>query len=245
MRKGNQTAIVTGASRGIGAAIARRLASDGYNVVVNFSGSTETAEALVDDIKRVGGSAIAFRADVAAPADVNAMFDRTVETFGGVDVVVNNAGVAIRKPIAEFSDDDFDRLLGTKLKGVFNVLREAALRVSDGGRIVNITASFQGAPIPGYGPYAASKMAIEKLTEVAAKELGVRSIRVNAVRPGPTNTDLFNSGKTEEVRNMFAQQHALGRIGEPEDVAGVVAFLVGDDANWVTGQMVGANGGYW
>jgi 3-oxoacyl-[acyl-carrier protein] reductase len=239
-----QTAIVTGASRGIGAAIARRLAADGFAVVVDYAGSEDQANAVVKDIEDAGGQAIAVQGDVAVAASAARLFDEA-ERLGPVRVLVNNAGRAIRKPLAEFTEVEFDTIVSTNLKGVFLTLSEAAKRLQDGGSIINISASFQGAPIPGYGPYAASKMAIEKLTEVAAKELGERGIRVNALRPGPTNTDLFNQGKSEEIKQQFAQQHALGRIGEPEDVAQVVSFLVSDEAGWVSGQSVGANGGYW
>ncbi|MFC6634204.1 SDR family oxidoreductase [Microbulbifer taiwanensis] len=241
----SSTAIVTGASRGIGAAIAASLATDGYAVIVNYAGSADAAAAVVADIEAAGGRAAAVQGDVARSADVTRLFDEAEQRFGPVGVLVNNAGRAVRKTFAEFSDEDYAAVMDTNLKGVFLTLREAAKRLADGGRVVNVTASFQGAPIPGYGPYAASKMAIEKLTEVAAKELGPSGIRVNAVRPGPTNTDLFNTGKSKEVVEMFAGQHILGRIGEPEDVARVVSFLVSAKADWVTGQVVGANGGYW
>lgn len=240
-----KTAIVTGASRGIGAAIAKRLARDGYSVIISYVSGRQNAQTVVDEIRTTGGEATAIAADVTRAADVARLFDEAEASYGAVSVLVNNAGRAIRMPLAELTEDDFDTVMSTNLRGTFLALSEAARRLADGGAVVNVSASFQGAPIPGYGAYAASKMAVEKLTEVAAIELGERQIRVNAVRPGPTNTDLFNEGKSDEVRAAFAEKHALGRIGEPEDVAGAVSFLVSDDGRWVSGQSLGANGGYW
>lgn len=238
-------AIVTGASRGIGAEIAKALAADGLTVVVNYSGDSAAAAAVVDAIKENGGSAAAIRANIAKGQDVLALFDQVEREWGGIDVLVNNAGIAIRKSLEDYSEEEFDSVISTNLKGTFLTLREAARRMRVGGRIVNISASFQGAPIPGYGPYAASKMAVEKLTEVAAKELGVRGITVNSVRPGPTKTSLFLNGKSNEAQEQFARQTALGRLGLPEDIARVVSFLVSEQGSWITGQAIGANGGYW
>lgn len=240
-----RTAIVTGASRGIGAGIAQRLAADGYAVVVNYAGSKEDADTVVQQITENGGTAIAVQADVSAGTDVRRLFDEAEHAFGPVHVVVNNAGRAIRKPLAEFTEAEFDSVVSTNLKGAFLVLAESARRIADNGRIVNISASFQGAPIPGYGPYAASKAAVETLSAVAAKELGSRGVRVNALRPGPTDTELFRKGKSDEIVQTFARQVALGRIGEPADIAATVSLLVGDDGGWITGQAFGANGGYW
>lgn len=241
----HKTAIVTGASSGIGAGIAKRLAADGYAVIVNYAGNRDSADDVVREIEAAGGRAKAVQADVANAEQVTGMFSQAEGTFGPIGVIVNNAGVAVRKPLAEFDEADFDRVVATNLKGVFLVLREAARRLPDNGRIINVSASFQGAPIAGYGPYAASKMAIEKMTEVAAKEFGPRNITVNAIRPGPTNTRLFMSGKSPELVKVFADQAALGRIGEPEDIGRVVSFLAGEEGGWVTGQAFGVNGGYW
>lgn len=240
-----KVAIVTGGSSGIGAAVAKRLAADGHAVVVNFGGSVAAAEKVVAEIEGAGGTAIALQADVSDSAAVTALFDTAEARFGGIDILVNNAGRAIRKPLAEFTDTDFDAVIRTNLYGAFHALREAAKRLREGGRIVNISMSFQGAPIPGYGVYFGSKAAIEQLTAVAAKELGEKRITVNAVRPGPTRTPLFMAGKTPEVVAHFEQQIALGRLGEPEDVARVVSFLTGPEGDWVNGQSFGANGGYW
>lgn len=240
-----KTALVTAASRGLGRAIAERLAADGFSVIVNFAGNADAAQEAVTAISKAGGNAIAVQADVSKSSEVVSLFDTAEKTFGKVDVLVNNAGRAIRKPLAEFSDEEFETVFSTNIAGAFYTLREAARRLRDGGRIVNISASFQGAPIPGYSVYAASKMAIEQMTAVAAKELGARQICVNAIRPGPSNTDLFRTGKSAEVIQHFASLAALGRITEPSDVANVVSFLVGPQGGWVTGQAFGVNGGYW
>ena len=245
MSQSGRVAIVTGGSRGIGRAIAVKLAETGHDVVVSYAGDATAADETMMAIDQAGGRAIAVQGDVGKAADVAALFDMAESRFGKVSVLINNAGRAVRKPLTEFSEADYDAVMNTNLKGVFLTLAEAARRLLDGGRIVNISASFQGAPIPGYAVYAASKMAIEKMTEVAAKELGERGITVNAVRPGPTNTDLFKTGKSADVVSHFAQAAALGRVGEPKDIADVVAFLVSPSGGWVSGQAIGANGGYW
>jgi len=235
-----QTAIVTGASRGIGAAIARRLAKDGYQVVVNYAGSAAEAEALAAGI---GG--LAVQADVADPAAVRRLFDEAENTFGAVNVLINNAGVmpASLPALADTDDDTFDRLVAVNLKGSFNTMREAARRLRDGGRIVNFSTSVIGLALPGYGPYAATKAAIEALTNILAKELRGRAITVNAIAPGPTATDLFLNGKSEETVERLAKAAPLERLGTPEDIAAAVAFLVGPDGGWVNGQTLRANGG--
>lgn len=246
MTQGNtKVAVVTGASSGIGAGVAERLGADGFDVVVNYAGHAEGAEQVVHRIETDGGRAVAVKADVTDPTDVSELFNAAEERFGGIDVLVNNAGLAIRKELAEFSDDEFARVIKINLFGAFNCLREAAKRLNDGGRIVNISMSFQGPPIPGYGVYFASKAAVEEMSRVAAKELGGRGISVNALRPGPTRTKLFMDGKTPEVIGHFEQQIALGRLGEPADIAESVSFLVGPHGGWITGQAFAANGGYW
>lgn len=235
-----KTAIVTGAARGIGAAIARRLAGDGFNVIVNYAGSAAEAERLAAEI---GGRAV--QADVADPAAARRLFDETEAAFGGVDVLVNNAGIMPPNlpPVAETDDETFDRLVAVNLKGSFNTMREAARRLRDGGRIVNFSTSAIGIAMPGYGPYAATKAAIETLTNILAKELRGRSITVNAIAPGPTATDLFLNGKTPETVERLARAAPLERLGTPEDIAAAVAFLVGPDGGWINGQTLRANGG--
>ncbi|WP_373048340.1 SDR family oxidoreductase [Vulgatibacter sp.] len=241
----DRVAVVTGASRGIGAAIARRLARDGFAVLVNHRDSAAQAAAVVASIEAQGGSAAAVRGDVGNGADVARLFDEAEARFGKVTAVVSNAGRALHKLLASTAEEEFDALVSTNFRGTFLVLAEAARRLADGGRIVTISASFQAGPVATYGPYAATKAAIEKMTEVAAKELGPRGITVNAVRPGPTRTAIFLEGKSDALVKGIARQVALGRIGEPEDVAEVVAFLASPQAGWVTGQLIGANGGFW
>ena len=240
-----KVAIITGSSRGIGAAIARRLAADGLSVVVNYAGRVADAEKVVQEIEVADGNAAAIKADVSVPAEVAALFDQTEKLFGGIDIIVNNAGII--QPglvsLAETDDSLFDRLVAINLKGTFNTLRLAAKRLRPGGRIVNFSTSVVGTAIPGYSIYAATKSAVETMTNIFAKELRGRDITVNAVAPGPTATDLFLTGKTEEQITHLAKMPPLERLGRPEDIAGVVSFLVGPDGGWVNGQTLRANGG--
>lgn len=239
----NRVAIVTGASRGIGAAIARRLASDGLTVVVNYAGSANAAARLVDDIEKAGGRAISCQADVSDPQAVRRMFDSAEAAYGGIDVLVNNAGIMKLAPLAQVDDATFDQTVAINLKGTFNGLREAAKRLRDGGRIVSFSSSVVGLYQPGYGVYAATKAAVEALTHILAKELGPRGITVNAVAPGPVATELFLHGKDEATLDRIRQMNPLGRLGEVDDIARVVSLLVGPDSGWINGQVVRANGG--
>jgi len=239
----NRTAIVTGASRGIGTAIAERLAHDGFAVVVNYAGNADAATALVAKIEAAGGRAVAVRADVADPAAVSALFDAAEQAFGGVQVLVNNAGVMTLSPVAETADDSFDRMVAVNLRGVFNGIREGARRLQDGGRIISFSSSVVGLYQPSYAIYAATKAGVEAMTHVVAKELGARGITVNAVAPGPVATELFLDGKSGEQVAQIAGMNPFGRLGEPEDIARVVSFLAGPDGGWVTGQVIRANGG--
>jgi len=243
--EGAKVAIVTGGSSGIGEGIAKRLGRDGYKIVVNYAGNAAEGERVAAEIVAGGGEAIAVRADVTRSSDVAVLFDAAEERFGPVDILVNNAGRAIRKELAQFSDEEFESVIRTNLFGAFYCMREAARRLRSGGRVVNISMSFQGPPIPGYGVYFASKAAIEEMTRVAAKELGAKGITVNALRPGPTRTRLFLEGKTPDMLKHFESMIALGRLGEPEDIAETVAFLVGSHGGWINGQSFAANGGYW
>lgn len=240
-----KVAIVTGASSGLGIGIAKQLGADGFAVVVSYAGNRAEADKVVADIAAAKGAALAVQADISKSEEVKALFDAAEARFGGVDVLVNNAGRAIRKTIAEFEDAEFDSVIRTNLFGTFYCMREAAKRMRNNGRIVNISMSYQGAPIPGYGVYFASKAGIEQLTAVACKELGARGITVNAVRPGPANTPLFLKGKSPELVKHFESLAALGRLTQPQDVADAVSFLVGDKGGWITGQSFAANGGYW
>jgi 3-oxoacyl-[acyl-carrier protein] reductase len=239
----SKVAIVTGASRGIGSAVAQRLARDGFTVVVNYAGDAASAEALVRKIESEGGRAIAAQADVSNVADVRRMFDAAETAFGGVDVLVNNAGIMQLANIADTDDANFDRTIAINLKGSFNTLREAAKRLRNGGRIVNFSSSVVGLLQPTYGVYAATKAAVEALTSVLAKELRGRAITVNSVAPGPTATDLFLNGKSPELIDRLAKLAPLERLGQPDDIANVVSFLAGADGAWVNGQVLRANGG--
>ncbi|MBR0642288.1 SDR family oxidoreductase [Plastoroseomonas hellenica] len=239
----SKVAIVTGASRGIGAAIAERLARDGFTVVVNYAGSQAPAEALVRKIEAVGGHALAAQADIADAEAVARMFDAAEAAFGGVDVLVNNAGIMKLATLADSDDALFDSQIATNLKGSFNTLRLASRRLRNGGRIVNFSTSVVGTRLETYGVYAATKAAVEVMTGILAKELRGRAITVNAVAPGPVGTDLFLTGKSPEVIERMAKMNPLERLGTPADIAAVVAFLVGPDGGWVNGQVLRANGG--
>ncbi|MGK6355795.1 SDR family oxidoreductase [Sphingomonas sp. DT-207] len=239
----NKVAIVTGASRGIGAAIAQRLAADGFTVVVNYAGRAEDAEALVAKIEAEGGRAIPAQADVSDPAAVSRMFDAAQAAFGGMDVLVNNAGIMQLASLAESDDALFDRQVAINLKGSFNTLREAVRRLRPGGRIINLSSSVVGLYQPTYAVYAATKAGVEAMTHVLAKELRGRNIAVNAIAPGPTATSLFLDGKPQAVIDTLAKLAPLERLGQPEDIASAVAFLAGPDGGWVNGQVLRANGG--
>ncbi|HEY9131633.1 MAG TPA: SDR family oxidoreductase [Dyella sp.] len=244
MSKANdQVAIVTGASRGIGAAIAERLASDGFIVVINYTGNAELAEALARKIEAAGGRALTAKADVSDAAAVQRMFDAAETAFGGVDVLINNAGVMELAPLAETSDEMFDRMIEINLKGSFNTMREAAKRLRNGGRVINFSTSVVGVYQPTYSAYAATKGAIEAMTHILSREMRGRQITVNAVAPGPTATALFLDGKTPEQIEHLSKLNPLERLGTPEDIARTVSFLAGPDGGWVNGQVVRVNGG--
>lgn len=239
----HKVAIVTGAAGGIGAAVSERLAKDGFTVVVNYAGKAEPAETLVRKIEAAGGKALAHQADIGDVEAVRRMFDAAQTAFGGVDVLINNAGIMMLAPIADSDDALFDRQVSVNLKGTFNTLREAARRLRDGGRIVNLSSSVTGLLQPGYGVYAATKAAVEAMTSILTKELRGRNITVNAIAPGPTATRLFLDGKPQAVVDHLARLAPLERLGQPEDIAAAVAFLVGPDGAWINGQTLRANGG--
>ncbi|WP_338521640.1 SDR family oxidoreductase [Pseudomonas batumici] len=238
-----KVAIVTGASRGIGAVIARQLAAQGFAVAINYASSATEASALVVELRQAGHPAIAIKADVARSADVARLFEETEQQLGKVDVLVNNAGILKVLPLAQHSDELFEQTFAINTRGTFNTLREAAARMNDGGRIVNFSSSTVALNLPGYAVYIASKAAVESLTQVFAKELRGRRISVNAVAPGPVATELFLHGKSEEQIQTFARMPPLERLGQPQDIADVVSFLVSPAAAWVNGQILRANGG--
>lgn len=238
-----KSAIITGASRGIGADIAKRLAADGLSVVVNYASSKSHADAVVNEIEDKGGQAISFQADISDSEAAKALFDATESAFGGIDVLVSNAGIQHYALIAEMSDEQFDRTIAVNLKGVYNTMREAARRIRKNGRIIAISSgTTQVLPVE-LAAYAASKSAVETLSKILAKEMSGRDVTVNTVSPGPVATDLFLKGKSEEVLNIIANRSPLGRIGIPEDIAAAVSMLIGSDGGWINGQTILVNGG--
>jgi 3-oxoacyl-[acyl-carrier protein] reductase len=240
-----KVALVTGGSRGIGAAISATLAAGGHAVVVNYASRAADAETLVLKIAEAGGRAIAVKGDVADPAAARALFDAAEQAFGGIDILVANAGVlnGSLPKIAETTAEDFDRVFAINVKGVFNLMQQAATRLRDGGRIVTLSSSVLGMNLPGYGVYAASKAAVETLSRFLAHELRGRQITVNAVAPGPVATELFFAGKSEERVAQLAKIPPLERLGQPDDIASAVAFLASEAGGWINGQLLRVNGG--
>ncbi|ANN71290.1 SDR family oxidoreductase [Bordetella bronchialis] len=239
-----KAAIVTGGSRGIGQAIALRLAADGYAVAVNYAGNILKARETVAAIESAGGKAVAIQGDVADPDDVAALFDKTRQAYGRIDAVVHSAGIMPMAPIASGSLAEFDRVIATNLRGAFLVLAQAAQHVAEGGRIIALSTSVIAKSFPGYGPYIASKAGVEGLVRVLANELRGRGITVNAVAPGPVGTELFLNGKTQAQIDQIANMAPLQRLGTPEDIAATVSFLAGPDGAWINAQVLRANGGF-
>ncbi|MEO3742275.1 SDR family oxidoreductase [Plantactinospora sp. B5E13] len=237
-----RVAIVTGGSRGIGRQIAVQLAENGYAVVVNYAGNQADADSTVAALTDAGGTATAVQADVADEQAVAALFDRAEGEFGGVDVLVNAAGIMPTGPLVDLDPETLDRVLRINLRGTLLVNQQAARRLRAGGAIVNISSSITRFQRPGYAAYAATKGGVESMTLILARELRGRDITVNAVAPGPVATELFLRGKDEETINRIAAEPPLGRIGAPEDISGIVAFLAGP-GRWINGQVLYANGG--
>ncbi len=236
-----KVALVTGASRGIGRAIAERLGHDGARVVVTYLGSQEKAEAVVQTIQAGGSEAAAIQADVRNPENVRALFAQTQSLFGKLDILVNNAaGVNVFKPTAEMTGADYDSMFDIT-RGVYFMLQEAAKQIADGGRIVSISTGGTSMAMAGAGAYAGSKAAIEQFSNCLAKELGARRITVNTLAPGVTDTD--GMVLNEAQKNGLISQTPLGRLGHPTDIADAVSLLVSDDAHWITGQNIRATGG--
>jgi 3-oxoacyl-[acyl-carrier protein] reductase len=239
-----KTAIITGASGGIGRAVALRLARDGFAVVVNYAGSAAKAQGVVNEIKSVGGQTIALQADVANPSQVERLFRDTLDTFRKIDVVVNCAGIMPLGRIADGDVETFDKVIATNLRGAFLVLWQAAKHVAEGGRIIVFSSSVLAKSFPTYGAYIASKAGVEGLVHVLNNELRGRNITVNAVAPGPVATELFLKDKSQAQIEQFSKLAPLERLGQPEDIANVVSFLAGPDGAWVNGQVLRANGGF-
>ncbi|WP_276165606.1 SDR family oxidoreductase [Zobellia alginiliquefaciens] len=238
----DKVALVTGASRGIGAEIAIQLASAGAKVIVNYSGSKQKADDVVNQIQSSGGEAIALQADVSITEDVKALFNKSISHFGKIDVLVNNAGIMTNKLIKDTTDEDFDKQFNVNVKGTFNTMREAATSLADNGSVINVSSTTTRLMLPTYATYVGTKGAVEQMTRVFSKEIGTRGINVNAVLPGPTNTELFTEGKSDHQIEHLASMNAFNRLAEPIDIAKVICFLASDDAKWISGQTIGANG---
>jgi 3-oxoacyl-[acyl-carrier protein] reductase len=237
-----RTALVTGGSRGIGREAALRLASDGYAVAIIFMSNRDEADAVVSEVTEAGGRALAVQADIADESAVEAAFSEAEKTFGGVDVVVNAAGIMPLSPIAELDLTVLDRIYRTNIRGTFVVSQQAARRVRDGGAIMNFSSSVTRLQIPSYGAYTASKGAVEAMTLILARELRGRDVTANAIAPGPTATALFYEGKDQETIDRIAAQPPLARLGTPDDIAEAVSFIAGP-GHWVNGQVIYVNGG--
>ena len=237
----NKVIIVTGSSKGIGKETALLLAENGAKVVINHSNSEKEAEETVAQIIDNGGSAFSFKADVSKKKEVTALFDATIEAYGKIDVLVNNAGTMVSKLLKDSSEEDFTTLFNVNVKGVFNTLQEANFKLADNGIIINFSSSTAKLMLPTYSLYSATKAAVEQMTRVFSKEIG-RGISVNAIAPGATETDMFLDGKSEETLKKLRGMNAFNRLAKPLDIAKVVLFLSSDDSKWISGQVIGANG---
>jgi len=239
-----KVAIVTGASRGIGKTIAEELALHGAKVVINYASSPEKAAQAVAGIRQQGGEAIAVQADISQVAEVQKLFQAALQEYGQVDILVNNAGIMITKLISAITEEDFDKIFAINVKGTFFACQQAAIHMNKNGRIINFSTSVAGNMFPAYSIYAGTKGAVEQMTRQLAKEFGPKGITINAVAPGPVNTELFTVGKTAEQIDALSKMNAFSRLGEPQDIAKTVLFLTSEDAQWITGQTLRINGGF-
>ncbi|WP_282133131.1 SDR family oxidoreductase [Cellulophaga baltica] len=237
----NKVIIITGSSKGIGKETALLLAKNGAKVVINHSNSEKEAKETVAQIVANGGSAFSFKADVSKKKEVTALFDATLEAYGKIDVLVNNAGTMVSKLLKNSSEDDFSTLFNVNVKGVFNTLQEASSKLADNGIIINFSSSTAKLMLPTYSLYSATKAAVEQMTRVFSKEIG-RGISVNAIAPGATETDMFLDGKSEETLTKLRGMNAFNRLAKPIDIAKIVLFLSSNDSKWISGQVIGANG---
>lgn len=233
--------LITGASKGIGAHMAKTFAAQGAKVVINYAKSRQQAEELLNEISQNGGTAVIVKADVSKEKEVSGLFEETMKAFGRIDVLINNAGMMDTKPLKDNSEEDFDRHFNINVKGTFFAMKEAATKLADNGIIINVSSTATRVMFPGYAIYSSTKAAVDQMTRVFSKEIG-RGISVNAIAPGPTITELFLNGKSDELLKNIASQNAFGRIAEPEDITKVVLFLASDDSKWISGQVIAANG---
>jgi len=240
----DKTAIVTGSSRGIGREIALKLGKCGVSVIVNYANNTQLAKEVSSEIITMGGRSIPIQADMRSTNEIKILFDSTIEHFGSLNILINNAGIALFKKIEKISEEEFDNIFDVNVKGLFFSCQQAAKKMNDGGKIINISSSVTKVMLPNYGAYAATKGAVEQITKVLAKELGHKKIAVNSISPGPVDTELFRQGKSEEQIRDLANMAAFGRIGTPMDIADAVALLVSDEAGWISGQNLCVNGGF-
>ncbi|MEC0124048.1 SDR family oxidoreductase [Paenibacillus pabuli] len=239
-----KVAIVTGSSRGIGRAIAEQLAELGADVVINYANSPDKAEQVADIARQKGVRAITVQADLARKEDVERLFSETISQLGKIDILINNAGIMKTSPLADVTEEEFDQQFAINVKGTFFACQQALKHMEMQGRIVNFSTSVTGQMFPGYSVYAGTKGAVEQITRQLAKEFGSRQITINSVAPGPVNTELFSVGKTEQQLEGLRKMNAFGRLGEPEDIANVISFLVSEESQWITGQTLRANGGF-
>ncbi|MEH7590118.1 SDR family oxidoreductase [Priestia megaterium] len=244
MSLNGKVAIVTGASRGIGRQVAIQLAQSGAKVAVNYSSNREKADEVVMTIEKFGGQAVAIQADVSKVSEVTALFSKTLEEFGRVDILINNAGIMENYTIADVTEEIFDRHFALNVKGTYFACQQAMKHMEKGGTIVNFSTSVSGAMLPTYSVYAATKGAVEQLTRQLAKEFGPKEIVINCIAPGQVATELFLNGKSPELVDTFRRMNAFGRLGEPEDIANTLELLVSDKARWITGQTIRVNGGF-
>lgn len=243
-RLAGKVALVTGSSRGIGQGIAENLALNGAKVIINYANNGEKAAQVVANIIAKGGEALAVQADISRVTEVEKLFSQVMESYGQIDILVNNAGVMLTKPIMEITEEAFDKIMAINVKGTYFACQQAAKYMNHNGRIINFSTSVAGQMFPLYSVYAGTKGAVEQFTRQLAKEFGPKGITINAVAPGPVNTELFTVGKTKEQLESLSKMNAFGRLGETTDIASVVLFLASKDSQWITGQTLRVNGGF-